>query len=79
MGWSALTNGELLAKAEDAFNVFVTTDKNLRYQQHIADRRIAIMVLPTTRWPLLRMHAAEIASAIEALSPGDYVEWQFSG
>lgn len=52
-GWSALQNGELLAKAEAAFDVLVTTDRNLHHQQNLAGRKIAILVLPTTSWPRL--------------------------
>ncbi len=74
MSWSQLVNGELLAKAEDLFDVVVTTDKNLRYQQNLASRKIAVVVLPFTSWPKLQMRAEGIASAIEALQPSDYIE-----
>ncbi len=77
MGWSSLTNGALLAKAEGAFHTFVTTDKNLRYQQPLSTRKIAIFVLPTTRWPRLRPHAEAIGKALVMLEPGDYLEWRF--
>jgi hypothetical protein len=76
-GWATLTNGELLAAAEGAFDVFVTTDQNLRHQQNLAGRRLAILVLPTTSWPRLKPHAAAIAAAVAALRPGDLVEWSF--
>ena len=75
MGWSALSNGELLAQAESEFDGFVTTDQNLRYQQDLAGRKIAIFVLPTTRWPLLKAHAVAIGEAIGAMKTGDYIEW----
>jgi hypothetical protein len=74
-GWATLTNGELLTVAEEAFDVFVTTDQNLRYQQNLAGRRLAILVLPTTSWPRLRPHAALIARAIASLGAGDLQEW----
>ena len=76
-GWAALTNGELLAAAEGSFDVFVTTDQNLRYQQALTGRRLAILVLPTTSWPRLRLHAAPIAAAVVALRPGELQEWSF--
>jgi hypothetical protein len=57
MGWAALSNGQLIAEAESQFHALVTTDKNLRYQQDLSDRKIAIFVLPTTRWPQLKPHA----------------------
>ena len=75
MDWSALSNGELLAQAESEFDGFVTTDKNLRYQQDLAERKISIFVLPTTRWPLLKAHAVAIGEAIGAMKTGDYIEW----
>ena len=73
-GWSALRNGELLAKAEAEFDVLVTTDRNLRHQQNLAGQRIAILVLPTTSWPRLQKITPEIAAAINTLKPGQYVE-----
>ena len=76
-GWAGLTNGELLAAAEGAFDVFVTTDQNLRYQQNLAGRQLAILVLPTTSWPRLSPHDAEIAAAAVALRPGELKEWSF--
>jgi len=75
--WASLTNGELLAAAEEAFDVLVTTDQNLRYQQNLAGRRLAILVLPTTSWPRLQPHAAAIAAAIFGLRPGELQEWPF--
>ena len=73
-GWSALRNGEPLAKAEAEFDVLVTTDRNLRHQQNLAGQRIAILVLPTTSWPRLQQITLKIAAAVDALKPGQYVE-----
>jgi len=75
MGWAELSNGNLLAEAENQFDALITTDKNLKYQQDIATRTIAIFVLPTTRWPSLRLHTDALASAIEKLTTGDFVQW----
>jgi len=74
LGWSRLTNGELLAAAEGRFDVFVTTDQHLRYQQELSGRKLAILVLPTTSWPRLREQIQQIAAAVDTLKPGDYVE-----
>ncbi len=72
-GWSNLNNGDLLATAEGAgFDLFVTTDQNLRYQQNLAGRRLAILVLPTTRWPIIQRHVAEVAAAVAAVLPGGF-------
>jgi hypothetical protein len=74
MGWSALSNGDLLDAAEAQFDAFVTTDQNLRHQQNLAGRRLAILVLPFASWPKLQSHVASVVSAIDGLKPGDYVE-----
>ena len=75
MGWSTLDNGDLLQAAESQFDVFVTTDQNLRYQQNLAGRQLAIFVLPFASWPRLQAHAASIAAAIDSLKPGEYAEF----
>ena len=74
MSWGRVKNGELLERAEGVFDAFVTADKNLKYQQNLAGRRLAILVLSTNRWPPVKAKAAEISAAIKALRPGDYVE-----
>ena len=74
MGWSALSNGDLLDAAEGQFDAFETTDKSLRYQQNLAGRRLAILVLPFASWPKLQSHVATIAAAVNGLKPGDYLE-----
>ena len=74
LGWSRLTNGELLASAEGRFDVFVTTDRNLQYQQSLSGRKLAILVLPTTSWPRLQRQIGSIVSAIEGLKAGEYRE-----
>jgi hypothetical protein len=74
-GWDRLSNGDLLAEAERAeFDVFLTADKNIRYQQNLAGRRIAVVVLSTPRWPVVRLHTSEIAAAVNAATPGSYAE-----
>jgi hypothetical protein len=71
-GWSRLRNGELLDAAErEGFAVFVTTDRNLRYQQHLDARRIAIVVLTTTSWLRIQRVIERVVRAIdEAYEPG---------
>ena len=78
MGWSKLENGDLLGAAEASFDAFITTDQNLRYQQNLTGRRLAILVLPTTSWPLIQLHLPKIATAVNALRPGEFVELNFS-
>jgi hypothetical protein len=76
MGWATLSNGQLIAEAESKFDIFVTTDKNLRYQQDLTGRKIAIFVLPTTRWPQLKPHSQKIRDAISSMTANAYIEWQ---
>jgi hypothetical protein len=78
MAWTQLSNGASLRAAEQQFDVFITTDKNLRYQQNIAITRLAILVLPTTNWPKIQARRDLVAAAIERLRPGDVVELTFA-
>jgi hypothetical protein len=74
-GWDSLKNGELLDAAEAAgFDVFVTTDRNIRYQQNVARRQIAIVILGKGRWRLIRKRLADIASTVAEATPGSVVE-----
>ena len=74
-GWDRLTNGDLLAAAEAAgFDVPLTADKNMRYQQNLTGRRIALVVLGNSPWPLVQLHLARIAAAVDAAAPGSYFE-----
>ena len=71
--WAKLSNGDLLAVAEKSFAAFITTDKNLRYQQNPAGRRLAILVLPTTSWPEIQKHTNQVVENVNKLKPGDFV------
>ena len=73
LGWSTLKNGELLTAAESkGFEVFVTTDTNLAYQQNLSNRKIAIVVLSTTSWPRIQKSIAAIVAAIDEAMPSSY-------
>ncbi len=74
MGWSEIDNGSLLSAAETRFDAIITTDQSIRHQQNLAGRRLAILVLPTTSWPELRAHQAQIAAAIDRIRHGEIVE-----
>jgi hypothetical protein len=78
MGWMQLSNGALLKAAEAQFDVFITTDRNLRYQQNVAGLRLAILILPTTSWPTIRIHETQVVAAVDMLRAGDVVELSFS-
>jgi hypothetical protein len=74
-GWDTLGNGDLLAVAEQAgFDVLLTADKNMRYQQNLEGGRIALVVLSTPQWPVVKLRLEEIAAAVNAATPGSYVE-----
>ncbi len=73
-GWSELKNGSLLALAEQSFDVFLTTDKNLSYQQNLTGRRLAILVLPLPNWNVVKLHVTEILQAVNKARPGEYRE-----
>ena len=73
--WERISNGELLKLAEEAgFDLLLTTDKNVRYQQNLADRKISIVVLGQSPWWLVREHLDAIAAAVNAATRGSYAE-----
>ena len=74
-GWDKLGNGDLLTAAEEAgYDILLTTDKNMRYQQNLAGRKIAIVVLGQQQWPQLRPHIQRVIEAVNAATPGSYAE-----
>jgi hypothetical protein len=74
-GWDTLRNGELLDAAEAAgFDLFLTTDRNIRYQQNLSRRTIAIVILGKGRWRLIRRRLPEIVAAVNAVTPGTFIE-----
>ena len=77
-GWQTLQNGDLLVTAESAgYEAFVTTDRNLQYQQNLTGRQLAVLVLPTTDWRQIQRHVDIVAKGVEALTAGAYVELSF--
>ena len=76
-GWSELRNSALLDRAEeDGYELLITTDQSLRYQQDLANRELAVMVLMSTAWPRIRLRATEIGTLINEIAPGDCKEVQ---
>jgi predicted nuclease of predicted toxin-antitoxin system len=74
-GWATLKNGDLLTAAEAAgFDVLLTTDKNLRYQQNLKGRKIAVVVLGLQQWPQLRPHVQRVVEAVNTAALGSYSE-----
>jgi len=74
-GWDRLANGALLSAAEAAgFELFLTADKNIHYQQNLTGRDISIVVLGNAQWPVLRRHVERVVAAVEAATQGSYTE-----
>src|SRR3954464_11830735 len=70
-GWAGLSNGALLERAAAEFDVLITTDQNLRFQQNLGKFPLAIVVLPTTDWSIIQRHQETIVSATESAQPGE--------
>lgn len=74
-GWSRLKNGQLLDMAErEGFEVFVTTDSNLKHQQNLTGRHISIVVLTTTSWPRIQRAVQAVVAAIDDAAGRGYTE-----
>jgi hypothetical protein len=74
-GWDRLRNGDLLGAAEAAgFNMLLTTDRNMRYQQSLAGKKIAVLVLSRQQWGQLRPHVQLVVDAVNAAAPGSFAE-----
>ncbi len=74
-GWSTVTNGDLIRLAEQkGFELLITTDTNLRYQQNLESRSISILVLTTTSWPRIKAAAALVVQMVDDLGSVDYRE-----
>ncbi len=71
-GWGGFKNGQLLLRAEAEFDVFITCDQNLRYQQNLSGRTIAILELSTNSLRRITAAAETIRSAIAQLKPGEF-------
>lgn len=75
LGWDQLKNGDLLAAAEkEGYSLLITTDKNLRYQQNLKGRRIAVLIIGHAQWPALKPYVARIVEAVENSNPGSFIE-----
>lgn len=76
--WKSLKNGDLLSVAQSSgFEVFLTTDKNIRYQQNLVGRTIAIVVIGRPTWPIPEDHLARVVAAVNGATPGSYTEVDF--
>ena len=73
-GWRGIQNGELLKLAEAKFDLFLTCDQGIRYQQNLKGRKIAILQLSTNDWILLEKRSSEILTALASIQAGQYLE-----
>ena len=71
-GWGGIKNGDLLRLAEGEFDLFITSDQNIRYQQNLANRSIAILELSTNKLRRIQAAVAQIQSVITAILPGEF-------
>lgn len=70
-----LVNGDLLNAAEaEGFEVFITSDKNIQYQQNLSSRKMAIIVLGNAQWPVLRRYVDRVVAAVDTATPGSFAE-----
>ena len=74
-GWSDLRNGDLLARAEmDGYELLITTDQNMRYQQNLSGSRLGVLVLLSTSWPRIQLRIGDVQAVVDRMQPGDYRE-----
>jgi hypothetical protein len=72
-GWERLGNGDLLTEAEAAgFELFLTADKGIQYQQNLTNRKIAIIILGNAQWPVLRQYVDRVVTAVDAATTGSF-------
>ncbi len=75
MDWAEFVNGRLIIAAEEAgFEVMVTCDKNIGYQQNLVGRQLGLAVLPTNHWPSLQPHVLKVVAFIDGVGQGAYQE-----
>lgn len=73
MGWAGYTNGDLMAVAEGQFDVFITTDQNLRSRQNFGGRRLAVLQLPSNQVPIVKAMIPDIETSLMTIKAGDFV------
>ncbi len=74
MGWSGIKNGELLNLAEGQFDVFLTADKNLQYQQNFAGRAISLIIFPSPKLSVVKQVEAQLKAVLAVITPGIIIE-----
>jgi hypothetical protein len=78
MGWAMIENGALIKAAEEAgFAILITCDRNIRYQQNLTGRQIAVIELTTSTWPVIRARLDDVIAAVQSATPGSYITVTF--
>lgn len=79
LGWDRLQNGLLIEAGEnEGFELLISADQSIRYQQNLTTRRIALLVLKNARWTRMQFHAERIASVALAMQPGEYRDYKIT-
>jgi predicted nuclease of predicted toxin-antitoxin system len=74
LGWSGITNGSLLELAEGQFDVLITSDQNLKYQQNLSGRLLSIIQLPTNQVPIVASLAPAVEAVLETMQTGEFIQ-----
>jgi hypothetical protein len=74
LGWAGIKNGALLQLAEEHVDVLITSDQNLKFQQNLANRQLAIIQLPTNQIPLVIKLSPKISEALSVIKAGEFIE-----
>jgi predicted nuclease of predicted toxin-antitoxin system len=77
-GWGGFKNGKLLTLAEPEFDLFLTSDRNLQYQQNLRGRKIAVLLLSTNHWPTLKKQVPLVQTALGKIRPNEFVRLEIS-
>jgi len=79
LGWAGIKNGALLQLADEQFDVLITSDQNVKYQQNLANTRLAVVQLPTNQVPLVTTLAPKIQQTLNVIKTGQFIEIPLSG
>ena len=75
LSWSGLSNGDLVENAvQEGYEILITTDQNMRYQQNLTGRRLAVVVLLSTAWPNIQLRIEEVRTVLDETRPGEFRE-----
>ena len=74
MGWAGIKNGELLAKSASSFDVFLTADKSLRYQQNLSQFQLSIVVFPSNRLSIVKNLMPRVNEMLKQITSGEIIE-----